>query len=263
MGRMANSLDLLHGCDNPRDRIFCAGNLVAYALQRRRGRRYVPVLSIGGLKLSLDWSAAEHVPVREVLIRREYAPSPEWLPEVGQTVVDVGANAGVFAIDAATRVGRGGHVIAIEPNPVPMSRLIENIGLNRVYETVRPVAVAIGAGTGIGTLEAPTSNSTIGHLAVVGERKSDVAVPVIGLDAVLGSLGVVDVDLLKVDVEGSELDVLESGPQILSRTKRVVVEAAPNRADAIAARLHEVGFRTSIRSAGPESVGCIIFGNRA
>ena len=147
--------------------------------------------------------------------------------ERGDVAVDVGANVGLFTIEMARQVGQTGRVFAFEPNPEVHELLQDNVYLNRVAGNltadVRCRAVALGADSdsavmrvrakhrGMGSLMTPDAGSAPGV-------PDDVEVPVVSLDAEL--VGLAEVKLVKIDVEGGELGVL-LGMNRLLRERRV------------------------------------------
>jgi len=220
-----------------------------------------------GLRLTLDWLASEHIPLREVLSRGEYWPDPSWLPATGHVVVDVGANAGVFTVASADLVGPTGRVVAIEPNPVVLNRLRANVQQNGLDDRVAvlPVAVADRAGRGFIRIDSGNSITARVHVLEPGDPVTKETVCVARLDDALAEAGVKNVDILKVDVEGLELAVLDGGAATLARSQRVVVEVGD---DADALRIERL-FRNagltnvSRRSAGPDSGAMLVFGDRS
>jgi FkbM family methyltransferase len=133
------------------------------------------------------------------------------------TVVDVGANVGLFSV-VAGRSCTEGRVIAYEAAPRPAALLRDNVVANWLTErvTVRPVAVGAAAGTA--TFRFPTTMHTLGSLDLDAEAFAEQfpgvelqehAVSVVTLDDDLDALGLTGVvDLVKVDVEGGEAEVL-------------------------------------------------------
>ncbi len=193
-------------------------------------------------------------------IRGEYWPEEAFRPSLDQTVVDVGANAGVYAVHAARQVGKDGCVVAIEPNPAVLARLDRNVhvnGLERVCAVV-PAAASSEASTGSLVVGA---NSTIGHLAA--SDRLGVEVPVRTLDEIVAALDLADIDLLKIDVEGSEVAVLQGGVDSVRRSRRIVVEVSEETSAAVANGLREAGFDRIFRvDAGRNSGGGLVFGER-
>lgn len=60
----------------------------------------------------------------------------------GDHFIDVGANVGLFSLLASSVIGTKGKIIAIEPVPLSVKRLEENIGLNQL-ENVKIEKVAV------------------------------------------------------------------------------------------------------------------------
>jgi FkbM family methyltransferase len=236
--------------------------LVRLALVRafRRGGPAITTLSFGGQRLQLDWASSEHVPVREVLIRGEYWPEEAFRPAPGQTVVDVGANAGVYACYAGRQAGRNGRVVAIEPNPNVIPRLLANVRLNDLEPMCTVVPAAVSSRSDRGTLVVG-DNSTIGRLAGPGTRGVEVRVRT--LDEIIGELAVSHIDLMKIDVEGSEVDVLLGGGESLRRTDRVVIEVGTETSALVTQALTGFGFgRVIERPGGCDSGGWLVFARR-
>lgn len=265
MRLLHNSVELLRACGSFRERVGCLLLLIRYATYGRalRGRRsFIPTLVVQGMRLRLNWSAAEHVPVREVIARREYAPTAEWLPSDGQVILDIGANAGVFTVDAATRVGQSGRVIAVEPNPAAFQRLTENLAMNELTARAVSVSIGLGRGTQLAALQIPNGNSTVGHLENASNQDAAAWVGVFPLDTLVDQLGIRRIDLLKIDVEGAELDVIAGARRAMGNTERVVIEAAVGVVEEISAELQGQGFKVTRRTAGTDSGATLLFGAR-
>src|SRR4051812_4112055 len=82
-----------------------------------------------GLKLRIRPSRGESFTFYENLLRKDYLKNGIVL-RPGDTVVDVGANIGAFAVVAASIVGPRGRVIAFEPVAETFQCLTENVALN-------------------------------------------------------------------------------------------------------------------------------------
>ena len=245
------------------ERITMASWLAWFALRRsiRPPRQAVKTLRFRGLTLCLDWRSSEHIPLREILIREEYWPEGGFHPAAGQCVVDVGANAGIYSVYAALRVGERGRVIAIEPNPLPAERLKQNVHLNGVERVCTVVPVAVSSQAGVGSLVVG-QNTTISHLAEPGT--SGLEVPLRSLDEIMGTFNIANIDLLKIDVEGAELAVLQGGAASVGRARRIVIEVSEATADAVADSLEAAGFNRIFRvDVGRYPEGGLIFGERS
>ncbi len=136
----------------------------------------------------------------------------------GDYVIDVGANVGTIALAAATLVGRQGTVIAIEPHPRTSGYLQANVRLNDL-PNITVLNMAVGKESGaimFSDIRNDDQNCVV--------NMSPLVVPMATLDSLL--LGEERrVKLLKIDVEGYELPVLQGGERTLRRTDCVYFES--------------------------------------
>jgi FkbM family methyltransferase len=142
----------------------------------------------------------------------------------GDTCIDVGGNLGYYCLLMANLVGSMGHVVTFEPVAENLAVLQENISLNNL-NNVQLVNSALGAKPGTISLirdEAGGISSTpsVRGYAVAGSRTT-VEVPVNTLDAFLATKDCRP-SIIKIDVEGAELDVLRGATDTL-RTARPTV----------------------------------------
>jgi FkbM family methyltransferase len=241
--------------------------LTSLAWSRALGRSgpAVTTLSIQGLRFTLDWAAAEHVSVREILDRGEYWTTPEFRPAAGQLVVDVGANAGVFATVAGTWIGPTGRLVAIEPNPAVIERLRRNLRQNGLEPRAEVIAVGLSDEAGPARLLVG-ANTTIGSVAGIDDGADQgVDIELRTLDGVAAERGLTRIDLLKVDVEGLEIPVLDGARGMLKRCNRLVLEVSQaHDLPGVTERCREAGFDSIVaRPAGADSGATIVFASRA
>jgi FkbM family methyltransferase len=151
----------------------------------------------------------------------------------GMTVVDVGANHGMFSLEAAHLVGREGVVHAFEPAPHTRALLLSNLDVNGLT-TVRVFPEALGEKPGTARLRVHREMSGLNTLAAhdvtwnhqVLVADEIVEVPVTTLDAHAQVHGLERIDFLKIDVEGFELGVLRGARGLLraQRIDRIMLE---------------------------------------
>jgi FkbM family methyltransferase len=169
----------------------------------------------------------------------------------GATVVDLGAHVGACALVAARRVGPKGRVVAFEPSRANRAFLEANLVANGLANVS---IVGKGAWSAPAVLRLRLSSLSIEHSfeeRLFGGEDTGQAedVEVDTVDNVLRALDVGAVDLLKMDVEGAELEVLRGAPGTLARTKRVVVAAYHRLRDGtptyprVRSQLRSAGFR--------------------
>lgn len=138
---------------------------------------------------------------------------------VGDVVFDVGANVGFYTLLAAAKVGHAGRVIAFEPLPENVRRIHQHLRLNHI-ENVRVMEGAVGAGNGTARFE-PHASNAMGKVATHGS----VEVALFSLDALADAKTIPDPALMKIDVEGAELDVLRGASRMLERARPTILLA--------------------------------------
>jgi FkbM family methyltransferase len=127
----------------------------------------------------------------------------------GSTVIEVGANIGDLTIPLAQMTGKSGHVFAIESHPEIFNVLCANLALNRIANT-KPINAFVAS-----TTDVDTGSPVWGQHAYTGQTWP---VEFMALD----SLKIARCDLLKIDVDGKELEVLKSGEMHIERFRPVL-----------------------------------------
>jgi FkbM family methyltransferase len=136
----------------------------------------------------------------------------------GQTVVDVGANQGIFTLLFARLVGRDGRVLALEPEPTLFASLDANCRVNGADHVIRR-QIAAGDSRGQGVLHCSRFNRGDNRLSDSLDGPS-VAVDIVPLDELLPTERV---HLIKIDVQGHELQVARGMVRILERVPEIKV----------------------------------------
>jgi FkbM family methyltransferase len=178
------------------------------------------------------------------LIGRVLAVSGIWEPPVtmtfreilqpGDVCVDVGANIGYFTLLASRLVGPDGRVYALEPSGEAHAMLLANLNRNAATN-VTALDVAAGAGDGESELyyAHPRNRgaSTLRAEAAVSEEEGSrtALVRVRALSSVISEADVPRLRLVKIDVEGFELEVLRGLAPLFDHGARsvIVVESNP------------------------------------
>lgn len=126
----------------------------------------------------------------------------------GDTVWDVGAHKGYVALALARAVGPAGRVLAFEPSYRNLEYLNRHVGWNRPPNLeVLPIALSAGEG------EAAFGGSGSSITYKLGQ--GDERVSVRTMETLIGRDGRPAPTVVKVDVEGSEVDVLRgAGPRL-------------------------------------------------
>jgi FkbM family methyltransferase len=155
------------------------------------------------------------------VLGRTLATSGIWEPQTtaafrslladGDVCVDVGANVGYYTLLASRLVGPTGHVYALEPAPEIYAALQANLALNAVGN-VTALPVAAGPAEGRAALFRPPSGN-VGRASLrphsdVPSRPDHAAVEVRPLSALITASDLPRLRLVKIDVEGYEVEVL-------------------------------------------------------
>ncbi|HTA93769.1 MAG TPA: FkbM family methyltransferase [Polyangiaceae bacterium] len=156
-----------------------------------------------------------------------------------KTIVDAGANIGTFALYAA-RKAPAASIHALEPFPSTQDRLRETLRTNGLEQrvTVHPI--------GLSGEDSTRFMADVGPSQSRGTSTESNGVPVATktLAHFLDSAGLVDADLLKMDIEGGEHEVFsEAGEETLQRFRRIALEYHPGGSSrALFAKLQRAGF---------------------
>lgn len=143
-------------------------------------------------------------------------------PNQSGLAVDVGANIGNHTVFFAKHLGL--RVLSIEPEALNVNLLRENIEANGLLDPVEVLPVAAMAKAGTVALEQRID----GNRGTFSAHASDTGVASMALDELVGDE---DVALIKIDVEGAELEVLLGAERILRSQKPLVVVEAHGSAD--------------------------------
>lgn len=158
----------------------------------------------------------------------------------GDQVVEAGANIGTHTLPLARLVGPTGKIWALEPQKLVFQMLCANLGLNEI-ENVEPLHAAAGAMPGLTLIPRVSygANANFGGVATGGSGGDRVRVMTVD------ELALPHCKLIKVDVEGHELDVLKGAAQTIQRL-RPCLFVEDDRADQhgpLMAFMREQGYR--------------------
>ncbi|NQU56652.1 MAG: FkbM family methyltransferase [Rhodospirillales bacterium] len=172
--------------------------------------------------------------------------------EDGETLVDIGANIGLYSLMAAAQ--GAARVYAFEPNPFSFSVLARNIVSNGFNDVIIPLALAISENSSVvtfklGGLQAGGINNEIidgaPHVA-----DPSITTTAFSIDELFQLQGISSINHLKLDVDGLELNILQGAKGLLSDNalKSVLVEdnsISESGESEIVQFLAQFGFRES------------------
>jgi FkbM family methyltransferase len=143
----------------------------------------------------------------------------------GDTVIDIGANGGLFAVIAAKKVGSNGHVYACEPGLRELELLRHNIAINNL-DNVTIIESAIGDRNKVAEL-AISDDGAMNSLSKTNHPSQKIeswqTVEMITLDALVEQFNLSKIDLIKIDVEGAENLVIDGAKQTLSSSMNPII----------------------------------------
>lgn len=132
----------------------------------------------------------------------------------GDVIADVGASIGLYTVAMAKRTGAKGFVYAFEPDPETVQLLQRNVQLNQIEDRVQVQPAAVSNEAGIVKFEG--GRGTESHIATAFTERAQ-SVKAVTLDDVFAD---VQLDILKIDVEGFEEAVLRGGSILLTDARR-------------------------------------------
>jgi FkbM family methyltransferase len=180
------------------------------------GRRLYTIRTRGGISFEVRGGTSDRFTVYELLVKEDYSSIQDL--KLGDTVIDIGANIGLFTVLAAKRVGDAGKVVAIEPNPGTLERLNRNIQLNHL-SNVRVYQAAVAGKEGAMDLHFGSKDVFASLHPWVDNRMlnegASVKVECITLRGILERENITRVDLLKMDCEGGEYEIFDMMPRDL------------------------------------------------
>lgn len=199
-------------------------------------------VKVGPVVVALDPSGGERVCLYVTKANGFERKTLKWWPKLivpGSTVLDVGAYSGLFSI-SAMMLGAG-RVVAMEPMPVMLKRLRENLRRNKVSVEVVEAAASDKCGEAELTFSphvAMTSGASLS--GALSANPNSITVKTVTID----SLNLTDLCAIKIDVERHEVAVLKGAFETLSRWRpKMIVECWTGELRRAAMKVLPSGYR--------------------
>jgi len=192
------------------------------------------------------------------LAQRSHVQHTHYTYKQGDVVVEIGAFLGYYAMWIALQVGTTGRVIAIEAIPEYCEVLKANL---EIFPQAKVSEVAAGSYTGKGTMyvgKRQTCGMRADVVSQYNETISEIEVEVDTADNLLSSCDSIDMAIIQVN--GTELDVLEGMTETLSRVKNITIasqynEEGVNHLEVVSDILRDSGFEVC-------DDGVVVYGGR-
>jgi FkbM family methyltransferase len=199
------------------------------AFSVRMGASDVRVVEVAGIQVAIDRAEPG---IGRVIERGEYEPHMlaffQRVLRPGMTMIDVGANIGLFSLLAARLVGESGRVFSIEPRGENARLLLYSAGLNH-FTNIHLLPTAVGASNGYSLyrthlggngslLTKPDASYTVPSLL----HPTCQVVPLARLDDIIEG----PVDVIKLDIEGAEALALAGAVQLIRSHRPLITSEA-------------------------------------
>jgi len=170
---------------------------------------------------------------------RELAHTDVLLHEinVGMTILDIGANLGYYALLEARQIGPEGKVYAVEPVPNNFRFLCDSVQINNLNDRIETFPFALSSQNGKQSLylsKLSNLNSLYAQGAQTKQAMTGETIEVETQDLATFVQGKRDIDLIRMDIEGAEVDVLNSLAELCERSKmrpKVIFETHRSKYD--------------------------------
>lgn len=157
---------------------------------------------------------------KQIFLRGDYEIEVNFKPKY---IVDAGAYIGLSSVYFANRFPEA-KIIAIEPAEINYSLLLKNI---HGYENIEPVNKGIWYKKTYLTV-INEGHGEWGFIVKETNDKNEADIQATSIDEILEDFGMATLDIVKLDIEGSEVEVFSNNYQWLSKVKMLIVELHEN-----------------------------------
>ncbi len=144
------------------------------------------------------------------------------LVKPGDLVLDIGTNVGTTILQLAKRVGKNGMTFGFEPDPINFEVCQRNLDLND-RSNIFVEQIGLGSQTSKVTLVVDTESNRGGNrvgMAKNGQESNEISIQ--RLEDWVISQAISGIDLIKIDVEGYEMEVLKGAESVLTRFRPIL-----------------------------------------
>lgn len=181
-------------------------------IQLKRSQYTIPFFAKSNMALTL-WVDPNHVDRAEEFVYDFLKP--------GDTLIDVGANIGCVTAAGALAVGEAGHVFSVEPHPQTFRHLKKTVAINHCTN-VTCLNIALGAEAGVVNFTDEPRKDDNNCVALNAE--AGIRVPCVTLTSLVEEHSISKIAVMKIDVEGFEMQVLQGAEAILNKVDSIYIE---------------------------------------
>lgn len=188
-------------------------------------------------------STGDFISFREIFFKKEYELALP-LSIKPSVIIDAGANIGLTSVFFANRYPDA-KIICIEPDPENFACVVKNV---LAYKNITPLNKALWHSSEMLSI----TNKGFGDRGFMIEEGNEKTTEGISLTALMQQHSLTHIDILKIDIEGSEKEVFSAGYEYwLPKTKCLVIELhdrmKPGCSESVFAALEKYNFSKTIK----------------
>ncbi|WP_242087522.1 FkbM family methyltransferase [Aestuariivivens sediminis] len=209
-------------------RIFGVYRETCVKIKRAYGKQHLDFKFYASFNVA---SKAKDQGIENTLLHRSLQLSEQLKPKNKSLIVlDIGANFGFLSLVWGQTVAKQGRVYAFEPNPHVASSFHKSVRMNAMEDTISIHQHAVGKAMGpVNLFLDNTTSNTINRVPTMrSETVSQIEVNMVTIDAFISEQRISACDVIKIDVDGIELDILEGSTNTLNRFRPLYIVETNN-----------------------------------
>ena len=143
-------------------------------------------------------------------------------------VFDVGTNFGYLSLVWANSVCENGKVYSFEPHPNLYKSFINSVNFNQLNNQITPENVAVGNSEGTLNINLVSTTANVNTINDKNQKTKSKKVDIITLDSYVEKNDINKCDLIKIDVDGIELDILKGSEEIIRKFQPIIIVETNN-----------------------------------
>jgi len=164
--------------------------------------------------------------------------------------IDIGAHVGKYTIIMAKKLEGTGTVLAFEPHPINFKLLLVNLHLNKIYN-VLPFNMACYSSNGYTDLYVAEESGL--HSLILPRSKNKIRIKTVMLDHIIEKLCISNIRLIKIDVEGAEVEVIKGSIKTIEKHHpTLIVEVRFSNIAELSSLLSRLNYNIRVLSSGPD-----------
>lgn len=208
---------------------------------------------------SIKFNLRENYPTDPIVLKEIWEEDvyrvEDWRFGYEGDVIDIGANIGAFSVYSAFKNKK---VFAIEPEPNNLEALKENIDLNNMQEKIIVCPYGISDYKGVAVISNEGGGSTIKDDGIFGAE-----IEIMPLDNFFYLYNIEEVCILKIDVEGSEPEIiLGASRETLNKCRYITMEFDIRTGNRLGEMVQKLSETHHVQTMGSWERGGMIFANR-